>query len=196
MVTTNHDSVRDFLEKPSLPGAAEFHPRIVIVVIFLTIIVAIAGWRIFRESGVPRINAIADEATDAFALLPAEGVSATPMSLSEAEKRIHGFSGVAVELPKDAPEFVVSAVERQTMRKRSAAGLRFHYEGERYLLIVFRKENFFGRKSLASFPDEALLSGERDGHSFVFWENEGVTFIMVSDTDVTQVFRLVRQFFT
>ena len=132
----------------------------------------------------------------AFAALPPEGASSQPMDPGEAERRILDISGVAVGLPRDAAGFVVSTVERVTIRKRPAAGVRFRFEGGRYLLIVSRKENFFGGRPKASFPDDSLLSGERDDRSFVIWEREDASFIMVSDADVAQAFSLVRRFFT
>lgn len=194
--TTNRSPVRRFSERSSLLGVVEFYPRLAIVVIFLTIVVAVAGWRIFRESGAPRINALTDEAVAAFASLKAESTPASSIDFAEAEKRILDFSGVSLKLPKDVSGFTVSAVDRRTMRKRPAIGVRFSYEDGHHMLVVFRKENFLGRKSLASFPDESLLSGEHDGCSFVFWERDGASFIMVSDTDVVQTFKLVRSFFT
>jgi hypothetical protein len=74
--------------------------------------------------------------------------------------------------------------------------MRFRYEGGRHLLIVFRQDHLLGGRRRSAFPDESLLSGERDGRSFVLWEREGATFIMVSDEDVTKAFSLVRRFFT
>ncbi|MCL1926699.1 MAG: hypothetical protein FWF95_06140 [Syntrophorhabdaceae bacterium] len=193
--TTNRNPACHFSERSSLLGVVEFYPRIAIVVIFLTIVVAVAGWRIFRESGAPRINALADEAIAAFVSLQEEKAPAFFMDFAEAEKRILDFSGVSLKLPEDASGFTVSAVDRRTMRKRPAIGVRFSYEDGHHMLVVFRKENFLGRKPLASFPDESLLSGEHDGCSFVFWERDGASFIMVSDTDVIQTFKLVRGFF-
>jgi len=196
VTTTNRSPVRNIPERSSLVGVVEFHPRLAIVVVFLTIVIAVAGWRIFREPGAFRINALADEAMAAFALLQVENAPVASLDFSEAERRILDFSGVSLKLPRDVSGFVVSSVERRTMRKRPAVGVRFSYEGGRHMLVVFRKENFLGRKPLASFPDESLLSGERDGRSFVFWEREDASFIMVSDTDVIQTFKLVRSFFT
>jgi len=197
VTTTNRSTARHFSERSSLFGVVDFYPRLAVVVIFLTIVVAVAGWRIFRESGVPRINALSDEAIVAFASLQAENApAAASLDFNEAERRILDFSGVSLKLPRDVSGFVVSAVERRTIRKRPAVGIRFSYEGGRHMLVIFRKENFLGKKPLASFPDDSLLSGERDGCSFVFWEREDASFIMVSDTDVIQTFRLVRGFFT
>ena len=169
----------------------EFHPRLAIVVIILTIVVAVAGWRIFRESGALRIKELTGEAMAVFVSLQEESASMDSMDLAEAEKRIFDFSGVLVNLPRDDSGFIVFAVEKWTMRKRPAVGVRFSYENGRHMLVVSRKD--FKRKS--PFPDESLLSGELDGCSFVFWEREDASFIMVSDTDVMQAFRLVRNFF-
>jgi len=197
MTTTNRSPEHRFHERSSLLGVVEFHPHLAIVVVFLTIFVAVAGWNIFREPGVPRINALADEAMTAFASPQAENAPpATSLDFDGVERRILDFSGVSVKLPRDASEFIVSAVERRTIRKRPAVVVRFSYEGGHHMLAIFRNEKFLGRKPLASFPDESLLSGERDNCSFVFWEREEASFIMISDTDVIQTFKLVRSFFT
>ena len=194
--TTNRDPALRFPEKSSFMGVVEFHPRLAIVVIFLAIVVAVAGWRIFRESGAPRINALAEEAAAVFASTPTGSAQPALLDLAEAEKRIEDFSGVAVRFPRDDPGFAVSDVERRIMRKRPAVVVRFSYQSERCLLVIFRNEKFLKKKPLASFHDELLLSGERDGLSFVFWERDNASFIMVSDAEMTQVFKLVRCFLT
>ena len=194
--TTNRDPAPRLPEKSSLLGVVEFHPRLAIVVIFLTIVVAVAGWRIFQESGAPRINALAEEAANVFVSTRAGSSPTAALDFAEAEKRIEDFSGVAVRFPGDDSGFVVSGVERRIMRKRPAVLVRFSYESERFLLVIFRNEKFLNKKSLALFQDELLLSGERDGLSFVFWERDNASFVMVSDAEMTHVFKLVRSFFT
>ncbi len=194
--TTNRDPARRLPETSSLMGVMEFRPRLTIVLIFLTITVGVVGWRIFREAGAPRIKAMADEAMAVYASSPAGGVASTPLEIDDAEKKILELSGVAVGLPRDASGFAVTAVERETMRKQAAAAMRFRYDGGNHLLIVFQADHFLGGKPKAVFPEESLLSGERDGKSFVFWERDGASFIMVSDVDVIRAFSLVRLFFT
>lgn len=193
---TNCDPARRTPETSSLMGVMEFRPRQFIVLVFLTITVAVVGWRIFRETGVPRLNALADEALGMHAAFLAEGFASAPLEIDAAEKRILDLSDVSVGLPRDAAGFVVAGVERETFRKRAAAAMRFHFEGGRHLLIVFRKDRFLGGKPLEVFPQESLLSGERDDRSFVFWERDGASFILVSDLDVIRAMSLVRRFFT
>jgi hypothetical protein len=193
---TNRDPARRMPETSSLMGVMEFRPRPVIVLIFLTITVAVVGWRIFRETGVPRLNALADEAMGLYSASPAAGDDPEPLEIDAAERKILDLSGVAVGLPREAAGFVVTGVEGKTVRKKAAAAMRFRYEGGSHLLIVFRKDRFLGGKPLPAFPEESLLSGERDGMSFVFWEREGASYIMVSDADVIRALSLVRRFFS
>jgi len=193
--TTNRDPARRLPETSSLMGVLEFRPRPAIVLIFLTITIAVVGWRIFRETGVPRLNALADEALGVYAALGAGESASSPLEIDAAERKILDLSGVAVGLPRDASGFVVAGVEKETIRKRPAAAMRFSYDGGRHLLIVFRQDRFLGGKARAAFPEESLLSGERDGKSFVFWERDEASFIVVSDMDVIRAFGLVRRFF-
>lgn len=193
---TNRDPARRMPETSPRMRGMEFRPRTAIVLILLTITVAVVGWRIFRESGVPRLNALVGEAMVLYSALPAEGAEYAPLEIGAAEEKVLGLSGVAVELPRDAAGFVVTGVDAETMRKKAAAAMRFRYGGGRHLLIVFRKDRFLGGKPLPAFPEESLLSGERDGRSFVFWERDGASYIMVTDVDVIRALDMVRRFFT
>jgi len=194
--STNRDPARRLSETSSLLGVLEFHPRPAIVLAFLTLAVAVVGWRIFREAGAQRVEALAAEAVGIYEAFPEGGARAAPLPIDPAEKRIFELSSVTVDLPREAPGFVVTGVERATVGKRPAAALRFRHEERFWLLIVFREDRFLGRTAQAELPEESLLSGERDGKSFVYWERDGATFIMVSEADLIQVFRLVRSFFT
>ncbi len=193
---TNRNPARRMPEKSSLMGVMEFSPRLGVVVVFLSLTVAVVGWRIFQDAGAPRVNALADAAIDVYAASPGRDAGPAAMDLADAERKIRELSGVSLELPRDAFGFAVTGVERETVRNRAAAALRFRYDGDPYLLIVFRQDRFLGGKARAAFPEESLLSGERDDKSFVLWEREEATFIMVSDVDVTRAFNLVRLFFT
>ena len=53
-----------------------------------------------------------------------------------------------------------------------------------------------GTPTVAAFPEGAYVSGERNGRSFVLWEREEATCIVVSEGDVTRTFGLVRRLFT
>ncbi|HLN92819.1 MAG TPA: hypothetical protein VK389_03085, partial [Thermoanaerobaculia bacterium] len=58
------------------------------------------------------------------------------------------------------------------------------------------RDRLLGSPPVAAFPEGSFVSGERGGRSFVLWEREGASCIVVSDVDVTQAFDLVRRLFT
>ncbi len=193
---TNRNPARRLRETSSLLGVMEFRPRLAIVLVFLTLTVAVVGWRIFRDAGMSRVNALASDAVELYAASPPGDDAGSMREAAAAEKKILEFAGVPVALPHDVPEFVVQGVYRETIMKRPAAALRFYYAGDAYLLIVFRMDRFPRGDPPAAFPGDSFLTGERDGKSFVLWEREGVSSIMVSDVDMTRTFDLVRRFFT
>ncbi|MBE0569303.1 MAG: hypothetical protein IH576_01555 [Deltaproteobacteria bacterium] len=194
--TKNRNPARRPPEASSLMGVLDFTPRPAIVLVFLTLTIAVVGWRMFRESGVPRVNALTDEAMRLYEASPGRDAAQAPPETEAAEKRILELTSVSVDLPPAESGFVVTGLDREIVRKRTTAALRFRYEGGYYLLVVFRQDRFLGGKSRAAFPEESLLSGERGGKSFIMWERDGASFIMVSDADVTRAFGLVRRFFT
>ena len=192
--TTNRNPARRVAETSSLFGLVDFRPRLTIVLVFLTITVAVVGWRISRDAGSRRVDAVAREAVVLFEAVPAGGTEAP--NPGDVEKRILAFSGVPVELPGEEPAFEAGEVRRAMIGKRSGASLRFRYAGDAYLLVVFRQDRLLGNRPPAAFPEESFLSGERDGKSYVFWERDGATYIVVSDADVTRTFGMVRLCFT
>jgi len=106
------------------------------------------------------------------------------------------LAGVPIGLPRDDVDFVPVEVRRETFANRPAASLRFRYAGEEYLLVVSARDRLLGTPPDAAFPEGSFVSGERDGRSFVLWEREGASCIVVSEVDVTQAFDLVRRLFT
>jgi len=194
--TFNRNPARRISETSSLMGVLEFSPRPVIVLVFLTLTVAVVGWRMYQGSGVSRMNALADEAIRIYAAPPEQMAVPAPPGIEEAERRIFELTGVRLELPPPGTGFALVGLERETVRNRSAAALRFRYGDGDFLLVVVRQGGFLGGKARSAFPEESLLSGTRDGKSFVLWEREGASFIVVSDVDVIQAFALVRRFFT
>jgi hypothetical protein len=62
--------------------------------------------------------------------------------------------------------------------------------------VVYARDRLLGTPSVSAFPEGSFVSGERDGRSFVLWEREEATCVVVSEVDVTQAFDLVRQLFT
>jgi len=193
----NRNPARRLAETSSLMGLVEFRPRLAVVLAILTLTVAVVGWRFTRDAGVRRVDGLAREAVNLFVAAPERGTApGTPLDPAEAEERVHGISGVALELPRDEPGFAVERVRREKVGKQTAAAVRFRYAGDVFLLLAFRQDRLLGDSPPAAFPEESILSGEREGKSFVFWERDGALFIVVSDVDVTKAFDLVRRFFT
>lgn len=192
--SVNRNPARRLAETSSLLGLLEFRPRMAVVLAFLTLTVALVGWRISRDAGVRRVDGLAREAVNLFAT--AAPANAAPLDPAEAEKQVHGISGVPLGLPRDEADFQVESVRRETVAKQVAAAVRFRYAGDAYLLLAFSRERLLGDRPPAAFPEESFLSGEREGKSFVFWERDGALYIMVSQVDVTKSFDLVRRFFT
>ena len=193
----NRTPARRLAETSSLMGLVEFRPRLAVVLAILTLVVALVGWRISRDAGVRRVDVLAREAVNLFVAASEPGsVPAAPLDPAEAEKKVHAISGVALELPRDEPDFAVERVGREKVGKQTAAAVRFRYAGDVFLLLAFRQDRLLGDRPPAAFPEESFLSGEREGKSFVFWERDGALYIVVSDVDVTKAFDLVRRFFT
>lgn len=192
---TNRNPARRSGDASSLLGLAEFRPRLAVVLVFLTLMVAVVGWRIARDTGSRRVDALAREAIGLFDAASPAGTPTAP-SAAEAERQIRALSGVSIDLPRDDDDFVPVEVRRETFAKRPAASLRFRYAGDGYLLVVSPRDRLLGTSSASAFPEGSFLSGERDGRSFVLWDREGASCILVSDVDVTQAFDLVRRFFT
>jgi len=193
----NRNPARRLAETSSLMGLMEFRPRMTVVLVFLTLMVAVFGWRFFQDSGGRRVDEMAREAVGLYAGSPA-GASGAGASLdpSEASRRVHEYSGAHLEFPREEADFVLTGVRRETFGKRPAAAIRFRFGRDSFLLLAFRQDRLLGNRPAAAFPEESFLSGERDGKSYVFWERDGASYIMVSDVDVTRAFDLVRRFFT
>ena len=194
--TTNRNPARRWDDASSLAGLLEFRPRLAVVLLFLTLMVAVVGWRIARDTGVRRVDLFAREAIALFDAAPSTGSGTAPLDAAEAEMRFRALAGVPIGFPRDDVDFVPVEVRRETFANRPAASLRFRYAGEWYLLVVSARGRLLGVPSVAAFPEGSFVSGERDGRSFVLWEREGASCIVVSDVDVTQAFDLVRRLFT
>ena len=179
-----------------LTGLLEFRPRTAVVLVLLTLMVAVVGWRIARDTGARRVDDLAREAIGLFDAVPSTGAIPAPLAAAEAERKFRDLAGVPIGFPRDDVDFVPVEVRRETFANRPAASLRFRYAGEGYLLVVSARDRLLGSPPLAAFPEGSFVSGERDGRSFVLWEREGASCIVVSDVDVTVAFDLVRRLFT
>ena len=183
-------------DETPLAGLAGFRPRLAVVLVFLTLMVAVVGWRIARDTGARRVDVLAREAIGLFDAAPSAGAVAAPPDVAEASMRFRALGGVPFEFPRDDADFVPVEVRRETFANRPAVSLRFRYAGEGYLLVVSARDRLLGTPEIGAFPDGAFLSGERDGKSFVLWEREKYSCIVVSEVDVTEAFDLVRRLFT
>ena len=191
----NRNPARRLDEASSLAGFTEFRPRTAVVLVFLTLMVAVVGWRIARDTGARRVDVLAREAIGLFDAAPSTGTSTASTDVAEAEKRFRALSGVSIGLPGDDADFVPVEVRKETLGSHPATSLRFHYAGEEYLLVVSARDRLLGNPPVAAFPEGSFVSGERDGRSFVLWEREEGTCIVVSEVDVTRAFDLVRRLF-
>jgi hypothetical protein len=158
--------------------------------------VAVVGWRIARDTGARRVDVLAREAIGLFGAAKSTGSATAPPDAAEAEVRFRALAGIPIGFPRDDVDFVPVEVRRETFSNHPAVSLRFRYAGEAYLLVVSPRDRLLGAPSVAAFPEGAFVSGERDGRSFVLWEREEVTCIVVSEVDVTRAFDLVRRLFT
>jgi len=193
---TNRNPARRLDDASSLAGSMEFRPRLTVVLVFLTLMVAVVGWRIARDTGARRVDVLAREAIGLFDAAPSTGTATAPLDAAEAEMRFRDLAGVSIGFPRDDVDFVPVEVRRETFAAHKAASLRFRYAGEGYLLVVSARDRLLGASPVAAFPEGSFVSGERDGRVFVLWEREGATCIVVSKVDVTQAFDLVRRLFT
>ncbi len=184
--------------RSSLFGLVSFRPRLVVVLIFLTLTVAVVGYHISSDSGVRRVEGMGQDALRIFSAAKNDRTKAgLPRDPVEVEERIKGWIGAKVTLPRDEKLFSYKAATRERVGKRTAAAVRFAYAGETYLLMVLRPETLRGPEAPSPlFSGSSFLSWEKEGISFVFWERDGVQYLLVSDVDLTHTFDLVRQYFT
>jgi hypothetical protein len=194
--TTNRNPARRMDDASSPAGLLEFRPRTAVLLVFLTLMVAVVGWRIARDTGARRVDVLARAAIGLFNAAPSTQAATAPPDAAEAEKRFRDLAGIPIGLPRGDDDFVPADVRRETLANRSAVSLRFRYAGEGYLLVVSARDRLLGTTTVAAFPEGAYVSGERDGRSFVLWEREEATCIVVSAVDVTRAFDLVRRLFT
>jgi hypothetical protein len=162
--------------------------------IFLTLTVAVVGYRIARDSGNRRVEGMAREAQRIFvADNNAEGSSMDPAAL---EERIQGWLGAKVALPRDERVVSYRAVTRERIGGRPSAAVHLVFEEAPFLLLIVKQDALRAVDPSPLFPRPSFLSWEREGLSFVYWEKEGMLYVLVSDVDLTRTFDLVRQYFT
>ncbi len=196
MVGSNEESPgRRTPEKTSLLGLVSFQPRLAIVLFFLTVTVVVVGVRISRDSGIRRVDTLVRDAQRAFAV-PRKG-DARPLDPADVEARIREWTGAKVILPRDEESFAYTGVSREKIGRQVAAVVRLSFSGDPYLLLVVRKEMIGRRGSQgALFSRSGFLSGEVEGKAYVFWEREGVSYLVVTNAELERAFDLVRRYFT
>ena len=100
-------------------------------------------------------------------------------------------------LPREEGLLSVSSVRREKVGNQAAAAVRFSGFGNSYLLLVVRNRPRAGGQDEGDlFSGTGFLSGEKEGKSFVYWEKEGVSFFLVTDSDLLGAIDLVRRYFT
>jgi hypothetical protein len=192
----NRNLARRLDDASSMAGLLEFRPRLTVVLVFLTLMVVVVGWRIARDTGARRVDVLAREAIALFDAVPSTAAATALPDAAEVSMQFRALAGLPIGFPLDDVNFVPVEVRRETIAHRPAASLRFRYAGEGYLLVVSPPDRLLGTSSVEAFPEGSFVSGERDGRSFVLWEREGASCIVVSEVDVTQAFDLVRRLFT
>ncbi len=186
----------DRIERSSLFDIWGLRPRLALVLAILTLTVAVVGYRIMRESGIRRVQGFAKEGQRLFAA-SVQGTDNNPLrDPGEIEERVREWVGVNVRLPRDEQAFAYLGATREKIG-RQAAAIRLTFSGEPYLLLIVRPDRLPGTgSSPALFSESSLLSWEKEGTSFVFWERDGVLYFVVSSVDLTHTFDLVRRYFT
>jgi hypothetical protein len=197
MVGTNHEKPGKHTPgKTSLFGLVSYQPRWVIVLLLLTLTVSVVGLRISWNSGLRRVDALVQDAERALAI-PTKVDPAGPRDPAEVEAKIREWTGAKIVLPRDEQLFTYNEVAREKMGRLPVVVVRLSFSGEPYLLLVVRKEMIRGSRSPGSlFSQSGFLSGEKDGKSYVFWEREGVSYLVVTGAELEHAFDLVRRYFT
>lgn len=187
---------RSVPDRASLFGFIHLRPRLAVALVFLTLIVAVVAYRFSVDLGLRRVDLIAREGLRLYAAAGKE-TGAGAVDAGAVEERVAALAGARIRLPRDEGLFAYQGVTRGKVGKTPAAVVRFVYEGRMCLLVILGRETLraAGREP-ALFSASGFISGERDGKVFVFWEQEGTTFLLVSDGDLTSLFGLARRYLT
>ena len=185
-------------EQISLFGLVSFRPRVAVVLVLLTVTVAAVAMRIARDSGLRKVDLLARDAMRIFATARAEGMSAPPLSPEAVEERVREWTGIGLMLPRGDEAFSFLGVSREKIGRQAAAAVRIAYGEDLYVLLLVRQETLRGPGGppASLFAESGFIAGEKEGKSFVFWEKDGGSFILVSDADLTSAFDLVRRHLT
>lgn len=173
--------------------------RLTTVLLVLTAVVVLFGWRISRDTNVRQADLLTREAGRLYVVWRGQPQESRPPSVSvdEAANRASVIVGRRVVVPRGG-EFSFAGTTSERAGKQRAAAIRFRSAEEPYLLLVVPRSGVFGESgNVASspFPGASFLSGERGGVSFVLWKREGLFYCLVSDRDLPQLFAIVRRHF-
>ncbi len=171
-------------------------PRWVIVLLLLTLTVSVVGLRIYRDSGLRRVDALVRDAERALAH-PGKADAEDRLDPAAVEAKVREWTGAGIVLPKEEKLFAYHGVSREKMGRIPAVVIRLSFSGEPYLLLVVRKGMIRGTRSPDSlFSQSGFLSGEKGGRSYVFWEREGTSYLVVTGAELEHAFDLVRRYFS
>ncbi|HEY3490396.1 MAG TPA: hypothetical protein VGK27_09800 [Candidatus Deferrimicrobiaceae bacterium] len=173
-------------------------PRLAVVLLLLTVMVLLFGWRFAKDTSVRQADVLTREAGRLFHDWRLQPMPATAAVDAEAAvNRASAIIGRRVVLPRDAV-FAYAVVSSEKTGARKAAAVRFLADNEAFLLLVVSQGGTLGQ-GLATppspFPGAFFLSGVREGVSFVLWKRDALFYCLVSDRDMTRVFDLVRRHF-
>lgn len=173
--------------------------RLRTVLLLLTAVVVLFGWRISRDTSVGQADQLTREAGRLYAAWRVQPPESGPpaVGVDEASNRASVIVGRRVVVPRGGDFSFVGTTSEKAGKQRAAA-IRFRSGQDPYLLLVVPRAGVFGASgNLASspFPGASFLSGERGGVSFVLWKREGLFYCLVSDRDLPQLFAIVRRHF-
>lgn len=184
-------------DRSSLFGLLSFRPRLTVVLVFLTLMVAVVGYHISMDAGLRKAD---DMTRESLKIFNAEknGIAKTAeRDPAEIEERIRGWIGAKVTLPRKERFFSYKEATREKIGKQVAAAVHLTYSEEPCLLMILRPDPLRGADATGTlFSEASFLAWEKDGASFVSWERDGVLYLLVSGVDLTNAFDLVRRYFT
>lgn len=173
--------------------------RLATVLLLLTAVVALFGWRFANETNVRQADRLAREAGRLYAAWREQPAASAPpvVGVDEAANRASVIVGRSVVVPRGEGFTFLGTTSEKAGRQRVAA-IRFLSGQESFLLLVVPRRGVFGSTgNVASspFPGASFLSGEKAGTAFVLWKREGLFYCLVSDRELPRLFEIVRRHF-
>jgi hypothetical protein len=168
-------------------------PRLAVVLLLLTAVVSLFGWRFARGTSARQADGLTRAACSLYAEWRARPSTLPAVDNDAAANRAAALVGRKILLPGGAGFAYSGTTSERAPGAGQGAAVRFTLDGDPFLLFVARG----GGSAPASspFPGASFLSGERQGVSFVLWKRDGLFWCLVSDRDMTRVFEVVRRHF-